>query len=110
MREEHLAICRRLLRSACRLDKLTRAVQHTEPAMKFDEEHPRAFAHFTTGDGFIKGSGRASECVCCESPTTWFHKALGFCFCSRECHERYETCERDRMKLRRRPAEGEALS
>jgi hypothetical protein len=57
--------------------------------MKFDEEHPKAFAHFTTRDGFMKGSGQPNECASCEAPTTWFHKALGLYFCSCACHERY---------------------
>jgi len=58
--------------------------------MKFEEEHPDAFVHFTTTDGFMKGSGPRSECVCCEGPTTWFHKAAGLYFCSRECYQRYD--------------------
>ena len=57
--------------------------------MKFDEEHPDAFVHFVTADGFMKGSGQRSECVYCEGPTTWFHKAVGLYFCSRECHQHY---------------------
>jgi hypothetical protein len=32
-------------------------------AMTFEEEHPKAFVHFTTADGFMKGSGQASECA-----------------------------------------------
>jgi hypothetical protein len=57
--------------------------------MRFEEQHPDAFHHFTTEDGFMKGSGRPAECVCCEDPTTWFHKAAGLYFCCRECFERY---------------------
>jgi hypothetical protein len=58
-------------------------------AMKFNEEYPKAFPHFTTDDGFMKGSGQPSECVGCEGPTDWFHKALGLYFCSRDCHRQY---------------------
>lgn len=57
--------------------------------MKFDEEHPQAFTHFTTADGFMKGSGQASECTYCEEPTTWFQKAADLHFCSRRCYESY---------------------
>jgi CheY-like chemotaxis protein len=66
-------------------------------AMNFEEEYPNAFVHFTTGDGFMKGSGRPDECVHCEGPATWFHKVLGLYFCSRECHESYEAAERRRQ-------------
>ena len=62
--------------------------------MKLEEEHPNAFPHFTTADGFMKGSGQPAECVYCDEPTTWFHKALGLYFCSRECHQQYEKRER----------------
>jgi hypothetical protein len=58
-------------------------------AMTFEEEHPKAFVHFTTADGFMKGSGQARECAYCDGPTTWFQKALGLYFCSRECHRNY---------------------
>ena len=61
--------------------------------MKLEEEHPNAFVHFVTDDGFMRGSGQISECVCCEGPTKWFHKALGLYFCSRECHQRFEAGE-----------------
>lgn len=57
--------------------------------MTFDDQHPSAFVHFTTADGFMKGSGQPDECVECQQPTAWFHKALGLYFCSRECHTRY---------------------
>lgn len=57
--------------------------------MTFEEEYPKAFPHFTTPDGFLKGSGYLSECVHCDRPTNWFEKTLGLYFCSRECHERY---------------------
>jgi hypothetical protein len=60
---------------------------------KFHEQYPRAFPHFVTDDGFMKGSAAIEECVECEAPTTWFHKALGLYFCSRACHERYEAKE-----------------
>ena len=66
-------------------------------AMSFEAEYPNAFAHFTTADGFMKGSGRPDECAQCDEPATWFHKALGFYFCSRECYERYEAAERRRQ-------------
>ena len=65
--------------------------------MSFEAEYPDAFAHFTTGDGFMKGSGQSDECVCCEGPAAWFHKSLGLYFCSRKCHERYEAAERRRQ-------------
>lgn len=68
----------------------------TRRAMNFEEEYPKAFAHFTTGDGFMKSSGPPNECVRCEMPATWFHKALGLYFCSRECHQSYEAAERCR--------------
>ncbi len=58
-------------------------------ATTFEEEYPDAFAHYITQDGFMKGSGQTDECVCCEGPATWFHKALGLYFCSRECYVRY---------------------
>ena len=57
--------------------------------MTFEEQNPKAFVHFTTDDGFMKGSGPPDECAYCEGGTVWFHKALGLYFCSRECHERY---------------------
>ena len=66
-------------------------------SMKFQEEYPNAFAHFTTGDGFMKSSGPPDECVCCEGPASWFHKELGLYFCSRDCHESYEAAERRRL-------------
>lgn len=58
--------------------------------MKLDEEYPKAFSHFTTPDGFMKGSGRPDECVWCEQPTVWFHKACGLYFCSQHCHAMHE--------------------
>lgn len=58
--------------------------------MKLDEEYPKAFTHFATPDGFMKGSGQKDECAYCEAPTAWFHKSLGLYFCSRECYERFE--------------------
>ncbi|HQU42856.1 MAG TPA: hypothetical protein PK867_08585 [Pirellulales bacterium] len=61
--------------------------------MKLEEQYPDAFCHFTTADGFIKGSGQPAECVCCDEPTTWYHAALGLHFCSKECHERYEAVQ-----------------
>jgi len=66
-------------------------------ATNFEEEYPNAFNHFTTADGFMKGSGQPDECVGCERPATWFHKALGLYFCSRECHESYEAAQRRRQ-------------
>ena len=54
--------------------------------MTLDEEHPKAFSHFTTPDGFMKGSTGPDECAWCEKPTTWFHKSAGLCFCSRHCY------------------------
>ena len=57
--------------------------------MKLEEQYPTAFANFTTPDGFMKGSGQPSECEYCEAPTSWYHKALGLRFCSRECYVRY---------------------
>ena len=57
--------------------------------MTLQEEYPNAFPHFTTPDGFMKGSGPVSECLYCDRPTNWFEKALGHYFCSRECHQRY---------------------
>jgi CheY-like chemotaxis protein len=62
-------------------------------AMNFVEEYPDAFAHFTTCDGFMKGSGQVDECTHCEGPATWFHKALGLYFCSRECYKSYDVAE-----------------
>jgi hypothetical protein len=61
---------------------------------KFEEQYPRAFPHFVTDDGFMKGSAAIEECVECEAPTTWLHKALGLYFCSRACHQRFEAKER----------------
>jgi DNA-binding response OmpR family regulator len=65
-------------------------------ATNFEEEYPNAFVHFTTGDGFMKGSGRPDECAHCDRPATWFHKVLGLYFCSRECHESHEAAQRRR--------------
>jgi CheY-like chemotaxis protein len=72
-----------------------RLVRHRP--MTFQEAYPNAFAHFTTVDGFMKSSAPPDECVRCEMPATWFHKALGLYFCSRECHEGYEAAERRRL-------------
>jgi hypothetical protein len=57
--------------------------------LKFEHEYPSAFAHFTTEDGFMKGSGRLDECVYCDGPANWFSKALGLYFCCRDCFTHY---------------------
>jgi hypothetical protein len=61
--------------------------------MKLDEEYPKAFSHFTTPDGFMKGSGRPEECAWCEQPSTWFHKSCGLYFCSRHCYAMHEAAD-----------------
>lgn len=59
--------------------------------MTLEEEYPNAVLHFTTDDGFMRGSSRPSECAYCERPTNWYHRVLDLRFCSRECHKRFES-------------------
>ena len=72
-------------------------MQNADSRLNFEDEHPGDFVHFTTEDGFMKGSGRLDECVWCEAPANWFNKALGLYFCCRECCTLYMAKEATRQ-------------